>query len=414
MNDLKIIGPFQTLIPLSGLSMRGPLKDAELQPLKNVGIVIKGGKILMIGQFSKCIDQFRSQNPSIEKIEEEVIGLPGFIDAHTHICFAGSRAKDFAMRNAGATYLEIAKSGGGIWDTVQKTRAATLEDLVTGISRRAKIHFAKGVTTIEVKSGYGLSVEEELKMLKAIHACNEKLDIDLIPTCLAAHIFPRDYDGNIFDYIAEISANLLPVLKTENLAQRIDAFIEEEAFNAANITPYFNKAKELNLDIVVHADQFSPGGSELAVEFGALSADHLESSAEREIIMLAKSDVVATALPGASIGLGVPFTPCRKILDHGGILCIASDWNPGSAPMGDLLTQASILATYEHLTNAEVFAGLTFRAAKALNLKDRGTLEQNKWADIIAFPGNDFREILYHQGQLKPSIVWKKGKIIKN
>ncbi|MEL6720755.1 MAG: amidohydrolase family protein, partial [Bacteroidota bacterium] len=263
--------------------------------------------------------------------------------------------------------------------------------------------------TIEVKSGYGLSVDEEHKMLKAIQLANEETIVDLIPTCLAAHIFPKDFDGKITDYLQEISEKLFPKILTEKLCNRVDAFIEEEAFSRSIIRPYFEKAKQLGFDLTVHADQFHTSGSEVAIEFGAVSADHLEASTDKEIALLAKSEVIPVALPGASIGLGCDFTPARKLLDAGTSLAIASDWNPGSAPMGNLLTQAAILGTFQKLSNAEVLAGMTFRAAAALKLKDRGRLQQGKLADIVAFPTEHFNEILYHQGQLKPSRVWKAG-----
>jgi imidazolonepropionase len=199
------------------------------------------------------------------------------------------------------------------------------------------------------------------------------------------------------------------VLQAENLCTRIDAFVEKSAFSPEEILPYLKKAQQMGFDLTIHADQFSCGGSQVAVTLGARSADHLEASGEVEIQALAQSSTVAVALPGASIGLGMAFTPARKLLDQGAILAIASDWNPGSAPMGDLLTQASILATFEKLSTAEVLAGITFRAAAALGLTDRGKLTIGQLADFILFPTADYREILYQQGKMKPVGVWKKG-----
>ena len=226
---------------------------------------------------------------------------------------------------------------------------------------------------------------------------------------MAAHIKPKDWNQQV-DYLEEITSTLFPILKSENLAHRIDAFVEDSAFSEEEITPYFQKAKEMGFNITVHADQFTTGGSKVAVDFGAVSADHLEASTDKEIQLLAQSNTIATALPGASIGLGCDFTPARKLLDAGAALAIASDHNPGSAPMGDLLTQASILGTFEKLSNTEVLAGITFRAAAALRLSDRGRLEENTLADFIVFPTDNYQEITYHQGQLKPSEVWKNGK----
>lgn len=405
MPKTRLIGPFSQLLPMTNIPLKGAVKDEKLLVVENAGILVSDGKISGIGRF----DDLKSDDIKIEKIEGNTVCVPGFIDAHTHICFAGSRANDYALRNAGKSYLEIAKAGGGIWDTVTKTRKASQTELVNTIIERALKHLKSGVTTIEVKSGYGLTVEEELKMLRAIKEANTKTKPDLIATCLAAHMKPKDWNGSASSYLHEISENLFPILKEENLSNRIDAFIEESAFSPIEIAPYFQKARAMGFSITVHADQFSVGGSETAVHYNAVSADHLEASSDSEIKLLAESNTISVALPGASIGLGCNFTPARKLLDAGGALAIASDYNPGSAPMGDLLTQASILGTFEKLSNAEVLAGITSRAAAALELTDRGTLEKGKKADFISFPTNNYKEITYHQGQLKPNGIWKNG-----
>lgn len=404
MNKPILIGPFTQLLPMTGLPLKGALKDEQLPIIENGGILVSEGKILKVGVF----DELKSDDVDIHPIEGAQVCLPGFVDSHTHICFGGTRARDYAYRNAGKTYLEIAKAGGGIWDTVTQTRKASQQELVEGILSRSKKHLKNGVTTIEVKSGYGLSVDEELKMLRAIKQANETSNATLVPTCLAAHMKPKDWNQDK-DYLDVIINELFPIIKAENLAHRVDAFVEESAFSPEEIKPYFQKAKEMGFDITVHADQFTTGGSLVAVDFDAVSADHLEVSTEKEIQLLAKSNTIATALPGASIGLGCAYTPARKILDAGGALSIASDHNPGSAPMGDLLTQASILGTFEKLSNTEVLAGITYRAAAALRLTDRGKLEAGAVADFVIFPTDNYQEITYHQGQLRPSEVWKKG-----
>jgi len=292
---------------------------------------------------------------------------------------------------------------------VQQTRRASQEELTRLTVQRANRHLQNGVTTIEVKSGYGLSVAEELKQLRAIKAADGQTAADLISTCLAAHTLPRNYGGPPEAYLAEMAQQLLPQLKQENLTNRVDAFIEQGAFSAEQIAPYFAEAQQLGFQLTVHADQFHAFGSRVAVAVGAASADHREASGEAEIQLLAQSQVVSVALPGASLGLGCAFTPARRLLDAGASLAIASDWNPGSAPMGDLLAQAAILGTFEKLTTAEVLAGLTHRAALALRLTDRGQLAAGLLADFLLFPVADYREILYQQGQLKPAQVWKRG-----
>lgn len=401
----QVIGPFKQIVTMAQLPVKGALKDESLEIIEDGGVLISDGVIQEVGSFDHLSKSFND----VLEIDGTMVCLPGFIDSHTHICFGGSRAKDYAARNNGKTYLEIAKEGGGIWDTVTKTRAAEESELVDGIVNRANRHLKEGVTTIEVKSGYGLSVEEELKMLRAVKEAYTSLNVDLVPTCLAAHILPRDYEGDHKEYLDHISKELFPILLEEQLTNRMDAFIEEEAFSSTITTEYFLKAKEMGFAITVHADQFNTGGSEVAVNVGAISADHLEASGTKEVELLAKSNTIATALPGASMGLGVAFTPGRNILDAGGALAIASDWNPGSAPMGDLLMQACVLGSYEKLSNAEVLAGITFRAAAALELHDRGRIMQGMKADLAIFDTNHYNEIFYHQGKMKPKMVFKSG-----
>ena len=410
MEKQQLIGPFKQLITMANLPLKGPISDSQLIIFEDAGIIVANGKIKKIGKFTEF--KKNAKDIPVHELHGNHTCLPGLIDSHTHICFGGTRANDYAMRNAGKSYLEIAKAGGGIWDTVIQTRMATKEELIKHTSKLAHRHLKNGVTTIEVKSGYGLSVAEELKMLYAIAQTNANVAADLIPTCLAAHMLPKDFEGSHEEYLSEIAEKLFPILKEENLTNRIDAFVEESAFSAKQIAPYFQKAKEMGFDITVHADQFSTSGSQVAVAMGAVSADHLEASTTKEIELLAKSDVVATALPGASLGLGCDFTPARKILDAGGTVAIASDHNPGSAPMGDLLTQAAILGAFEKLSNAEVLAGLTVRAAAALNLTDRGKLAVGFAADFIGFHTDNYQEILYNQGNLKPCMVWKNGELV--
>src|SRR5690606_16593863 len=228
--------------------------------------------------------------------------------------------------------------------------------------------------------------------------------------CLAAHIKPHDFDGNNMAYLSHMLTTLLPIVRDEGLAGRADIFIEQSAFSPSEGRYYLQNAAQLGFSLTVHADQFTTGGSAIAMACGAVSADHLEAVTDHDVRLLSQSSTVAVALPGASLGLGMDFTPARKLLDAGACVAIASDWNPGSAPMGDLLVQASILGIYQKLTLAETLSGLTFRAAHALRLTDRGTLENGRIADMQAYPTTDYRDIFYHQGTLKPIQVWKYGK----
>ena len=407
---MKLIGPFKQIVTLANLPLRGKLSDNQLEIIENGGILIKNGFIEEIGD----LEHLKSKFPDIELeiLNSEVVTLPAFTDCHTHICFGGNRANDFAMRNAGKTYLEIAENGGGIWSSVRHTRQASEEELLKTTLERINFLISLGVTTIEIKSGYGLDLENELKMLRVIKKAQEVTKATLVPTCLSAHLKPKDFEGTNEEYLKFILTEILPKVKEEKLSQRIDIFIEKSAFQPEESKAFLLKAKELGFEITVHADQFTPGSSRIAVEVGAKSADHLEATIDEDLEFLAQSETVAVALPGASLGLGEKFTPARKILDKNGILAIASDWNPGSAPMGNLITQASILATFEKLSTAEVLAGITFRSAFALDLTDRGILEKGKKADFVTFNTDNFQNVFYQQGSLKADSVYINGEKI--
>ena len=411
---MKLIGPFKQIVTLNNLPLRGKISDEQLEIIENGGILINSeNKIEEIGNYEVIANKTKqslSNSPTLQFSNSVV--LPAFIDCHTHICFVGNRANDFAMRNAGKTYLEIAEKGGGIWSSVQHTRNASESELLEKLLERINRLISLGITTIEIKSGYGLNVESELKMLRVMKKAQEKTEATLVPTCLSAHLKPKDFEGTSSAYLQYILTEILPKVKQENLSKRVDIFIEKSAFQPEESRKFLEKAKEMGFEITVHADQFTAGSSRIAVEVGAFSADHLEATIEEDLEYLAKSETVAVALPGASLGLGEPFTPARKILNKNGILAIASDWNPGSAPMGNLITQASILATFQKLTTAEVLAGITFRAAKALNLNDRGILKKGMKADFVVFETDNFQNILYNQGSLVASEVYIDGERI--
>ncbi|MCG8699105.1 MAG: imidazolonepropionase [Bacteroidales bacterium] len=411
-NKPLLIGPFAQVVTMDGLNDKGHLDNSSLEIKENAGILVEDGAIQEIDNFEVLKHKASQDDYHVEELKNDMVLLPGFIDCHTHICYGGSRERDYALRVEGKTYLEIAASGGGILDTVQHTRQASLQQLLESLQTRANRHLNHGVTTCEVKSGYGLTVEDELKMLRSINMVNNSDLIDLVPTCLAAHVCPPEFSSRE-DYIHHVNKELLPEVAKQNLSKRVDIYIDKGAFQENEAAIYLDKAKLLGFDITIHADQFSVAGSKVAAEFNVLSADHLEESDEETIVRLSGKDVTGVVLPGASMGLGMHFAKVKKMLDHNMCVAISSDWNPGSAPMGDLLTQAAVLGAYEKLSIAETLAGITTRAAKALNLKDRGKLAKGMLADMVAFDCTDYRHIFYLQGSLKPSMVWKKGKVIR-
>ncbi|RNI28300.1 imidazolonepropionase [Rufibacter immobilis] len=404
-----LLGPFHQIVTMAGLPAAGPLQDHQLEVLEQTGIVLLGEKIVEVGTYAPLAQKAQALGYAVQELTEPLVLLPGFIDAHTHLCFAGSRANDFAQRVAGKTYLEIARNGGGILDTVRKTRAASPEELAQTLHERCQQHLSEGVTTCEVKSGYGLTVADELKMLEVINQVHQEQPLDLVPTCLAAHMRPPEFSqsGN---YLTHIAQELLPQVKARGLAQRVDIFVEDTAFTESEAIKFLQTAKALGFDVTVHADQFSTGGSQVAAQVGAVSADHLEASDATAMLHLKEAGVVATVLPGASLGLGMHFAPARQLLDHGLCVAVATDWNPGSAPMGDLLLQAALLGAAQKLTLTETLAGITHRAALALGLTDRGIIAPGFLADMVAFPTSHYQEVLYRQGKLKPAIIWKRGR----
>ncbi len=403
---LQLTGPFTQLLTMAGLSHKGPIADSALELIPQAGILEQGGIILAVGTFEALRQQYQQANLRIREISGPMVALPGMVDCHTHICFAGDRLQDFSSKLAGLSYTDILAQGGGIQTTVAATRACEEATLYALTRERALAALRRGITTLECKSGYGLNKTSELRMLRILKQLDRELPMQIIPTCLAAHTFPNDFTGgDRAAYLQYILEEINPVILAEGLSQRQDIFVEPTAFEQRLAAPFLRACQAQGFALTVHADQFTPGGAALAVALQAQSADHLEASDTAAIQALAASAVVAVALPGASLGLGIGFTPGRRLLDAGASLAIASDWNPGSAPMGDLLTQAAIYAIYEKLSHAEVWAGLSFRAAAALGLHDRGRLIAGQKADFIGFPVADYRMLLYRQGAIQPSFV---------
>ena len=401
----ELIGPFSQIVTMVNLPERGAISDNSLEIIDDGGVVIEDGKIIEVGDFLSL----SKNNLDVREITYPCVLLPGFIDSHTHVCHYGNRSDEYAKRNSGISYQQILEEGGGIHNTMNSTSNSTDEQLTDDTLNRLKRHFQEGVLTCEVKSGYAPNLEDEVRMLRIINEIDSSNDIDLISTCLAAHVTPKKYESSK-KYLDSIVNELLPIIKEENLSNRVDIFIEEKAFSVTEASNFLEKIKS-DFYITAHANQFTSGGLKVGVDNGAVSVDHLEVITDQEIDYLSKSDTTGVVLPGCSLGLGIPFAPARKLLDNNCKVSIASDWNPGSAPMGDLLMQASLLGSTEKLSNAEVLAGITCRSANALSLEDRGSLENGKIADMIGFKTNDFRDILYNQGKLKPSFICKRGKI---
>ncbi len=408
ISDHYLIGPFKQVLTLRQLNDHGPLSDEQLEVLEDIGVEINQGKIIALIPWS----QRKQGNAEIICLDQPYILTPGLVDCHTHLCYAGNRAIDYQYRLSGMSYAEMAQRGGGIKYTMKKTREASEGELYRLLKQRIMTHQKRGITTLEIKSGYGLSVADEYLHLKLIQRLQQESQSTIIATCLAAHVCPPEFKDKE-EYLSIIAQELLPKIKAEHLCHRVDAFVEDSAFPANIIKPYLQYAQTLGFDLTIHADQFSSQGSKLAGALKAKSADHLEVSQRDDLEALQKGNVVAVALPGASMGLGCGYAPVRQALDLGLSVAIASDWNPGSAPMGDLMLQASVMGMACRLNSAEIWASMTTRAAKALGVDHLvGKIDIGYQADLLVYDCEQWQDILYQQGQLKPKMVISQGEVI--
>ncbi|WP_151801977.1 imidazolonepropionase [Acinetobacter guillouiae] len=326
---------------------------------------------------------------------------PGLIDCHTHSVFGGNRSVEFEKRLQGVSYAEIAASGGGIASTVRATREASEEQLLASALKRIRCMLKDGVTTIEIKSGYGLDYSNERKMLRVIRQVAQTLPMTVKSTCLAAHALPPEYQDQSDAYIEHICTEMLPKLHQEGLVDAVDAFCEHLAFSPAQVERVFKAAQALNLPVKLHAEQLSSlGGSTLAARYHALSADHLEYMTEADAKAMAASGTVAVLLPGAFYFLReTKYPPLDSLQQHGVRIALSSDLNPGTSPALSLRLMLNMGSTLFRLTPEQALAGVTTHAAYALGLQDtHGTLEQGKVADFIAWDIEHPSEIVYWLG----------------
>ncbi|MBH3413093.1 imidazolonepropionase [Pseudomonas putida] len=342
---------------------------------------------------------------------------PGLIDCHTHAVFGGNRGGEFEQRLQGMSYAEIAAQGGGIASTVRATRAASEDELFASARQRVQALMRDGVTTIEVKSGYGLDLANERKMLRVARRLADELPLAVRTTCLAAHALPPEYAGRADDYIAHICDEMLPALAAEGLVDAVDAFCEHLAFSPAQVEKVFIKARELGLPVKLHAEQLSSlHGSSLAARYQALSADHLEFMTEEDAIAMAKAGTVAVLLPGAFYFLReTQLPPMDALRRHGVKIALASDLNPGTSPGLSLRLMLNMGCTLFRMTPEEALAGVTLHAATALGLGDsHGSLEIGKVADFVAWQIARPADLAYWLGGDLPKRVVRKGHEILN
>jgi imidazolonepropionase len=356
-----------------------------------------------------------------ERLAHEVMNVqgklltPGLIDCHTHLVYAGNRAHEFALKLQGVSYQEIARLGGGIQATVKMTQAASFDELYEQSAGRLEAALKNGSTTIEIKSGYGLTKAGELKQLAVIEALAKNFPGIIYPTYLAAHCLPVEYQHDSEAYINLICQEILPEVAKKQLARAVDAFCESIAFNVQQIERVFKTAKQYGLDLKLHAEQFSlSDGAALASAFKALSADHLEYINESGIAAMANAGTVAVLLPGAFYFLQEKQMPPIDLLRRYHVpIALATDCNPGTSPTTSLPLMMNMAATQWRLTPLETLRGVTINAAKALGLsKTLGSLEINKQADLLIWPIFSVEELSYYMGSVKPEVIYIKGKKI--
>ena len=399
-DDLWINARLATMVPGSAYGA-----------IENGAIAVSGGRIVWTGARA---DLPREMTGSSTR-EHDAGGrwiTPGLIDCHTHLVYAGSRAHEFELRLNGATYEDIARAGGGIRATVAATRAAPEAALLAASTPRLQALAAEGVTSIEIKSGYGLDTGTEMKMLRVARTLGETLPVTVRTTFLGAHALPPEFEGRPDAYIEEVCERMLPEIARAGLADAVDAFCERIGFSAAQTGRVFAAAAKLGLPVKLHAEQLSnQGGARLAARHGALSADHLEYAGEEDALALAQAGTVAVLLPGAFYFLRetrVP--PIEALRRHGVAMAVATDCNPGSAPMTSLLLALNMACTLFRLTPAEALAGATRSAARALGLeREAGTLEAGKIADFVLWDIERPADLAYGIGVNRCHAVVKRG-----
>lgn len=340
--------------------------------------------------------------------------LPGFVDSHTHLLFAGSRADEFEQRLRGLSYQEITARGGGILSTVRQVRQATKDELKALARPRLRRMLQFGVTTIEVKSGYGLTPADEIKCLQAIAELNAEGPWELVPTFLGAHAVPPEYRSNREGYLRSLCDDMLPEIARQRLADFCDVFCETGVFSVEESRRILHRARDHGLRLKIHADELSPlGGAELAAEVGAVSADHLLCVTDRGIDALAASGTVATLLPGTAFFLGVDYAPARKLIERDVAVALASDCNPGTCPTENLPLVGAMACTRMGMLPGEVVTALTLHGAAALGRSERlGSLTPGKQADVILCAVPDYRELFYHFGINHVECVVKRGRVV--
>lgn len=405
------------LITIKGFSKKPARKEEmkQLSIIENGAVWIENEKIMDVGPTSELELKYISQLHEAKVIDATgKILMPGLVDPHTHLIYAGSREDEFNQRLNGATYMEIMNSGGGIHSTTTKTREASEGELYDGSMERLNSFLLHGVTTIESKSGYGLNWETEWKQLKVAQMLNNNHPIDIVSTFMGAHAVPKEYKNNPEEYIDLIINEMLPKVAKDNLAEFNDVFCERGVFTPEQSKRILEEGKKVGLKAKIHADEIEPyEGAELAAEVGAISADHLLRASDKGISMMAEKGVIGVLLPGTAFFLKAEAANGRKMIDLGLPVAISTDCNPGSSPTVSMPFMMNLACMHMGLTPAEVITAATINAAHAIDRgKEIGSIEEGKKADMVIFDVPNFYQLQYHYGMNHVDIVIKNGKVV--
>ncbi len=399
-------------VPRAGEAM------SRLEIVENGAILVRGERIVWVGPTRNLpAREHGVQYQTVDGIGLDLVAIPGFVDSHTHPIFAGTRVEEYDLRCRGKTYQEIAAAGGGIAASMRQVRAASLSELVERAERYFLQFLSHGTTTIEAKSGYGLSLKDEVKMLRALAQLRGRSRLEVVPTFLGAHDIPQEFKGNRQEYVRQVVEDMIPRIVQEGLAQFCDVFCDEGYFSVDEARTILQTAKQAGLGLRVHAEELGhSGGAKLAAELGARSADHLEWIDQTDIEALSKAGTVATLLPGTTFNLGLQhYPPARKLIDAGVPVALATDFNPGSCYSLNMQLMLSLACSQMKMTPAEAITAATINGAYSLGLSSGlGSLEEGKQADIVLLNVSDYRELPYFFGINHCAVTIKRGNVIIN
>jgi imidazolonepropionase len=391
---------------------------SDLGIIDNGALLVRGDRIVWVGATKDIpVREPGIRYQTLDGVGLELVAMPGFVDSHTHPIFAGTRVEEYDLRTRGKSYEEIAASGGGIAASVAQLRSATIGQLLEKAERNCRHFLSHGTTTIEAKSGYGLSVEDELKSLQVLAELRERSRLEIVPTFLGAHAVPKEHVDSRADYVRAITEAMIPKIAAEGLAQFCDVFCEQGYFTVEEARTILLAAKRAGLGLRIHAEEFShSGGASLAAELGAHSADHLQWIDDADIEALRRAQTVATLLPGTAFNMGrMHYPPARALIAAGVPVALATDFNPGSCFTLNMQLILAFACTQMRMTPAEAITAATVNGAYSLGLADRlGTLEEGKQADIVLMNVSDYREVPYFFGINHCAVTIKKGNIVIN